>query len=415
VSKTVLLLSLSNWFGSARLPKALNAAGFEVGILAEPTSLIAQSRFVGHRYPISVARTRIGLLAPIVTAIEEFAPALVLPADENAARLISALASGKAKVPASVRRRLQASVGSKEDGGARYSRRLSRDIARACGILASPSRAIKTISEAATFAGEFGWPVVLKREGTAGGAGVRICHSADELETAWRELQSRRSERPSTKSLAHHAYWAVRSGFTLAGDLCEPDLSGPEMSVEAYIAGQPAYCTAAVMNGKLLAAVSVRAITTHPAPNGPSTAVKSVDSPVMEHAASALVAELGFTGFCGLDFIICAATGRPYFLEFNARATPVVHLGALFGTDLCDAFGRALDGLPARSKSEARPLSVALFPQDWLRAPVSQVRRAEALDVPFDDPALLSALRELLPPSADVPAMDAPARLSCAA
>jgi hypothetical protein len=32
VKKTVLLLSLSNWFGSARLPKALSAAGFEVGI-----------------------------------------------------------------------------------------------------------------------------------------------------------------------------------------------------------------------------------------------------------------------------------------------------------------------------------------------------------------------------------------------
>jgi Carbamoyl-phosphate synthase L chain, ATP binding domain len=175
------------------------------------------------------------------------------------------------KGPASVRRQLQASVGSADDVGARYSRRLSRDIARACGILTSPSRVIETVSEAATFADEFGWPVVLKREGTAGGTGVRICRSADELETAWRELQFRRSEWPSMKALAHHAYWAMRSGFALAGDLCEPELSGPETSVEACIVGQPPYCAVAAMNGKLIAAVSVRALITHPAPTGPST------------------------------------------------------------------------------------------------------------------------------------------------
>ena len=61
--------------------------------------------------------------------------------------------------------------------------------------------------------------------------------------------------------------------------------------------------------------------------------MRAIEAPALEEAARRLVARLGFTGYCGLDFVLEAGTDKPYFLEFNPRATQIVHLGALFGVD----------------------------------------------------------------------------------
>ena len=99
---------------------------------------------------------------------------------------------------------------------------------------------------------------------------------------------------------------------------------------------------------------------------------------------------------------------KPYFLEFNPRATQIVHLGALFGVDLCGALSCVLNGVPVPKPKHLSALSVALFPQDWRRDPSGRDRPADVLDIPMRDPKLFRALSSFLPQGAVVPDLNKP-------
>ena len=131
--------------------------------------------------------------------------------------------------------------------------------------------------------------------------------------------------------------------------------------------------------------------------------MKAISAPALEEATRRLVARLGFTGYCGLDFVLEQGTDKPYFLEFNPRATQIVHLGASFGVDLCGAQSCVLNGLPVPKPTPLSSLSVALFPQDWRRDPSGRDRPADMLDIPMRDPKLFRALSSFLPRGAGVP------------
>jgi len=96
---------------------------------------------------------------------------------------------------------------------------------------------------------------------------------------------------------------------------------------------------------------------------------------------------------------------KPYFLEFNPRTTQIVHLGALFGVDLCGALSCVLNGAPVPKPKRLSALSVALFPQDWRRDPSGRDRPADVLDIPIHDPKLFRALSSFLPRGAVVPGL----------
>jgi hypothetical protein len=146
----------------------------------------------------------------------------------------------------------------------------------------------------------------------------------------------------------------------------------------------------------------------HPSPQGPSCIVTAIEAPALEEATRRLVARLGFTGYCGLDFILEEGTDKPYFLEFNPRATQIVHLGALFGVDLYGALSCVLNGVPVPKAKRLSALSVALFPQDWRRDPSGRDRPADVLDIPMRDPKLFMALSSFLPRGAVVPDLNKP-------
>ena len=220
----VLILSLADWFGSARLPYALREAGFEVGVAAEPGTLIAQSRSIDRFFPISVARVRIGMLSPLIGAIEVFDPLVIIPGDEAVVHLLYRLAQGEGPRPLSAQfaALIRRSVGDTARLKARTNRDQSRAAAAKAGILVPRNRVIASFADAEAFVAQIGWPVVLKREGTAGGHGVRICRDAEALAAGYRELEAMKldTQSRSLKDRAHRLYWNLRSGFRLAGDLC---------------------------------------------------------------------------------------------------------------------------------------------------------------------------------------------------
>jgi hypothetical protein len=372
-------------------------------VVCEPESLLAKSRFAERVFPISLAYTRFGWVEPIIQAIESYAPDIVLPCDDGAACLLTAIARKRTDASKEVVALLNASLGDVSTTQIRFSRQLLHDVARTCGISTPPGKSVTSAAEVEEFADELGWPVVLKSDASAGGAGVRVCQGTADIAVAFKDISVPLYQPDSAKRIAQFIGAAIKSHFRLAGDLARPAIDGSPYSVEAHVAGKPAYSTVLAKNGEVLAILSLLPRRTHPGPRGPSSIVTAIDSPAMEDAARRLVARLGFTGYCGLDFMIEDGTNHVYFIELNPRATQVVHLGATFGVDLCQGLAAVLRGSPVPKSTNLSSVAVALFPQDFCRDPSGADRPADIVDLPTDDPALLAALSAYVPAGAVIP------------
>ena len=394
---------MADWFGPARLPRALKVAGFEVGMLAEPGGLLAQSRHIDYRYSLDVTRTRLGVIGPILRAITDFNPRLVVPCDEAAAHLLQNLAlawdgarapGGQFRVvlPPIVREIILRSLGEARTFNVRSSRPLARRMAASLGIPAPPSAPVAYLQVAEGFARDHGWPVVLTREGRTGGDRVRICANSEELRAGYAALTVADTPPRGLRHALRYARWTVATALHLVGDLSQPLQEGPRLAIEVMPPGRPATYSAVSHDGRWLAGVAAVAERQHPAGSATASAVRLVNDPHMTDAARKLVGRLGFTGFSGLDFVRDEATNQLWFLKFNARPTPLSHLGTLAGGDMCLALMAAVTNafpIPPRAFKES---TVALFPQDWLRDPDAKDRGTDHQDVPEDDERLTGAL-----------------------
>jgi predicted ATP-grasp superfamily ATP-dependent carboligase len=100
----------------------------------------------------------------------------------------------------------------------------------------------------------------------------------------------------------------------------------------------------AAWQGRVLAGVTFEKLCEHPKASGPSTVTRVIEHPEIEEMARQVVAALSYTGFAHFDFILDKASGRAFVIEMNTRATASVHLGRLFGHDVCGAMARQLGG-----------------------------------------------------------------------
>lgn len=168
----LLIVALDNWYGSARLPRNLKRAGFEIGLLAPPGILAAQSCDVDQRFPLAADGAPRTLERPAWQAIEAFAPDFIVPGDEKSTRVLNLMATSRsAPNSPGIRRALLRSLPSKPG---LLSRADMMAIATDAG-LACPDHAVaRSLDDAMEFAERSGWPVYLKRDNTAGGNGVRL-------------------------------------------------------------------------------------------------------------------------------------------------------------------------------------------------------------------------------------------------
>src|SRR6476646_7765278 len=89
MNRGILLVSTaSRWLGTARMPRSLARAGFEVSLLAPPGSLALHSRFVSRSSVLRDDATPMQWLLSLVAMIKEVEPRLVVPCDEVAIRLL---------------------------------------------------------------------------------------------------------------------------------------------------------------------------------------------------------------------------------------------------------------------------------------------------------------------------------------
>ena len=376
----LLAATATQYIGTARIPGALSANGFEVSLLAPHGTLAEKSRHVGrieHLPDSATPRQWVHAFAAMVDAVS---PRVVLSCDDTAQRLLQAVAlSPPDDMPATQRLRLadlvRTSLGAPEFYRVSVDKTLLPAAASELGVRVPPYAVVSELDELEDFAAVHGFPIVLKRAFGAAGEWVEIAADRQQLATAY------------TK-------------FISAVTLELADVAPRTLLAQAHVAGMIRNQGVAAWQGRMLAGFVREKMIAHPHPMGPSTVNRYFHSHETQDFAERLVRGFGMSGMFGIEFIADHDSGVAYLLEINRRITPGSPTGALVDVDLCAALHAAIEDAPNPSRrrlDDGEEHVIAHFPQEWLRDPASRYLRRCRVDAPWDDPALFKAMAALRP------------------
>jgi hypothetical protein len=278
---------------------------------------------------------------------------------------------------------IEHSLGAPESFPVVYARTGFADLAREVGVRAPKTEVIANLDELKKWVARYRLPTVLKANGTSGGEGVRVAHTLEEAERAFRALQA-----PPFLARA-----AKRALVDQDKSLVWPSLLRHRSVVNAQVlvAGHEATSTVACWKGTVLASLHFEVVHKRSA-SGPSSVLRFIENPEMSAAAEKMVRRLGLSGIHGFDFMLEADTGNAHLIEINPRATQVGHLALGPGRDLPAALYSALSGESLRAAEKVTENdTITLFPQEWLRDPASSFLTSGYHDVPWEEPELLRA------------------------
>jgi hypothetical protein len=188
----VLFVSLLDDPGPDRIVAEFGRRGARCEIAGPASSFAARTRYSQrlHRLPdLGGPAVRAFVLARRLNSfVAASAPDLIVPLDELAAGVLrDPRVVGRAS--AETRRLLFASLGAVEGFCAARSRRRLSALADDLGVRTPRTRALPNLAAARGAAAEFGYPLVVKRELTAGGGGILIAHDDRALSRGWRRSQ----------------------------------------------------------------------------------------------------------------------------------------------------------------------------------------------------------------------------------
>lgn len=374
----VLLVTTLRWPLAARLAVAFGALGCVVEVWCprgHPVEAVATVRRLYRCGALFQSRA-------LRSAIQCAEADLIIPCDDAATRLLCGLHRTSARKPgnAALRAIIGKSLGQPRACEGVSARQQLLELARECALRTPESCALESAHDLETWAARQGFPTVLKVDHSCGGQGVLIVHDAGQAREAYR--------------LATHPSWrlAVRDLILRRNPMPLLDrLRGtrPAVSAHQFIRGVPANRAVACWQGHVLAGVSALAVATQ-GDTGPATVVKLSANADMAASTETLVARIGLSGLCGLDFIIEAGSGAAYLIEMNPRATPTCHLALGAGFDMPAALVAQLRGSPQPAAAPA-PLHerIAMFPGEWRRDPFSPHLKSAHHDVPWQEEALV--------------------------
>jgi formate-dependent phosphoribosylglycinamide formyltransferase (GAR transformylase) len=325
-------------------------------------------------------------LKSFADAISATAPDLIVPGDDLATAHLQRLyerEKRRANGGRSVCELIERSMGSSESFPVVYARAAFMEMARQENIRAPKTGVIENIDELKIWVAQTGFPIVLKANGTSGGDGVRVAHTLEQAERAFRTLQA-----PPLMARA-----AKRAVVDQDKTLVWPSLLRHRSVVNAqtFVAGHEATSTVACWEGNVLASLHFEVINKRDSA-GPSSVVRFIENAEMLTAAEKLVRRLKLSGVHGFDFMLESHTGNAYLIEINPRSTQVGHLTLGPGRDLPAALYSALSGDPLRTGPKVTENdTITLFPQEWLRDPASPFLISGYHDVPWEEPELLRA------------------------
>ncbi|HEY6897811.1 MAG TPA: ATP-grasp domain-containing protein [Rhodocyclaceae bacterium] len=366
----IFLLS-PRWMGISRLPKGLIQAGFQVVTLSPVGSFLSQTRYAQHHFTMPAGASIADCLLKTIARVQ---PTLIVPGCDAAVAALRQFANANGAAPsgsevANAAALIRNSLGGPTTEGMAESKHALVERARGLGLRVPQQAPVAALADTLSFAEAHGYPVVLKSDLGTGGKGVRICANPAEVEGG-------------LKSLATDLGTAGNGNLAAAG-----------IYVQQHIRGMQAMQSLSAMAGQILEHLTIVKEHCHPQETGPSSVVRFVEHAEIDATMQALLADLGYSGFCSADFIIEDTSQAAYLLELNQRPCPICPLGHLVGRDLNRALYCKLSGAPYQRSHPSHPVErVALFPQEWLRDQQSPLLAEIHHDVPWDDPRLLRAL-----------------------
>ncbi len=256
-------------------------------------------------------------------------------------------------------------------------------MAREEGIRAPQTEIITDLDGLRKWVAQVGLPTVLKADGTSGGEGVRVAHTLEEAERAFRALQAP----PLLARAAKRALVDQDKSLVWASLLRHRSV----VNAQVFVAGSEATSAVACWNGAVLASLHFGVVNKRSA-SGPSSVLRLIENAEMSAAAEKMVRRLNLSGILGFDFMLEAHTGNAHLIEINPRSTQIGHLTLGAGHDLPAALYAAVSGEPFHAAPKVTEKdTVTLFPQEWMRDPASPFLASGYHDVPWEEPELLRA------------------------
>jgi hypothetical protein len=361
---------------------ALAKAGFMVKALCPSGHPLGKTGAVKEIY------TYRGLapLASFASAIPEAQPDMIIPGDDLATHHLHEMYHRKnsaGKAGEAIRALIERSLGSPESFAVVYARTKFIELAHEEGIRVPRTETIANLEGLGKWIASRGLPTALKTDGSSGGDGVRIVHTTEEAERAFRSL----SHPPLLARAAKRAL--INRDTTLVW----PSLlrRRPIVNAQAFVPGREATTTVACWKGNVLAALHFEVLSKVDS-TGHATVMRLIEDAEMSAATEKMVRRLNLSGVHGFDFMREAQTGNAYLIEMNPRTTQVGHLALGPGRDLPAALyatvsGEAVQPAPAVTEKD----TIALFPQEWKRDSASPFLRSAYHDVPWESPELVLA------------------------
>jgi glutathione synthase/RimK-type ligase-like ATP-grasp enzyme len=388
-TKKVVVVATLHWATTTRLCLALAGAGFEVTALTPSDHALPGFSSVRTR---PLGRTRNEALRRIAQAFHDIVPDIVIPADERAISFLRMLYAraipGKSPRALELARLIEASLGASSTFMLACQKSQFIELARQEGLPVPKTKVIGDVIQLRKQIAKARLPVVLKRDRSWGGAGVRIVSNVVDAEESFLALRAAAGPLAAVKQ-------ALRKLDVSYLDRLYR--SGPAITLQEYIRGWPANRAVVCHRGQVLAGLSVEVLQTSD-PAGPASVIRVIDSQEMKDVAAHIVRRLDLSGFVGFDFMIEAASGRPYLIEMNGRPTQICHLKVDADSDMLGALAARLSATPPLPTiPNVVGHTIALFPQETWRDPDSHFLTSAFHDIPREIPEYVAAYANCVP------------------
>jgi hypothetical protein len=327
--------------------------------------------------------SRINSLRALQQAIAATNPTLVIPCDDGVVWQLHQLYQTQPELQTII----ADSLGAAANFEVVDNRERLLEVAQELNIRVPRTSRVESVEDLRTWFEHIGDTVVLKRDGTWGGNGVRVVRSLAEGEQELTRLLRRTGWAFACKRMVVDrdplALWSKRH-------------QKPIVTVQEFIPGRPANLMMACWKGQVLGAVTVEVLWSQGA-TGAAMVVRLINHGEIARAACKLAKRLELSGFHGLDFVLDADSGAAYLIEMNPRCTQLGHLsisgqGSLAGL-LCNKLGMpsAITPHPARFAGLTPGQTIA-FPKAFSGNPPFANLGGGYQDLPRDQPALMGEL-----------------------
>ena len=334
MSSTILIVTTSRWFTTARLAMAFSQLDCNVDAICPPGNALLKTKAVRRTY-------RYRAFSPLdcfYKAIQTSKPNLIVAGDDLASTHLQDLLlreQHRGEAGKMLCDLIERSIGPSTSFPYFRTRASFMQLGAELGIRSPKTTALVGDRDLEYWISRMGMPTVLKADGTSSGEGVKIVHSLPEARSALRTL----SAPPEWIRVAKRAI--------VNGDLkwIRPALTRRRAVVNAqeYIPGRDATSLIACWNGECLAALHFEVLNKQYS-NGPASVLRLIQNEEITFATTKLARRLNLSGLHGFDFLLERDTDKAYLIEMNPRATQVGHLALGQGRDLPAALVAAASG-----------------------------------------------------------------------